>query len=197
MTDFVFGYGSLAAALEAGGEVAHLRGHRRTWTVAMDNSRDLPGYKYYVDERTGARPAVFVTFLDLVPDEATTVNGVVFPADEAALATLDDRERNYERREITDAIATRTTGTVWAYFGSVAGRERYERGRSEGSAVVSRAYAALVRASFARLGRDELARFEASTSAPGVPIRGLERVELPSERSTTPVRGLAHPPELA
>src|SRR3954452_9313466 len=77
---FVFGYGSLVEALDAGGRAAHLDGYRRRWQVAMDNSRDLPGYKYYVDPRTGERPRVFVAFLDLAPDPRARVNGVLFPA---------------------------------------------------------------------------------------------------------------------
>ena len=77
MRQFVFGYASLVEHLPDG-FAADLKGHRRVWAVAMDNSRDLPGYKYYVDRHSGARPAVHVTFLDLEPDPATAVNGVVF-----------------------------------------------------------------------------------------------------------------------
>ena len=33
----------------------------------MDNSRDLPGYKYYLDPGTGDRPAGSVAYLDLAP----------------------------------------------------------------------------------------------------------------------------------
>jgi cation transport regulator ChaC len=44
---WVFGYGSLlpagVAALPAGAVPCRLRGWRRTWGVAMDNARDLPG----------------------------------------------------------------------------------------------------------------------------------------------------------
>ena len=56
--EFVFGYGSLAALGDgvapsrtprAEGFVCDLRGYRRQWGVAMDNSRDLPGYKHYTD----------------------------------------------------------------------------------------------------------------------------------------------------
>jgi gamma-glutamylcyclotransferase (GGCT)/AIG2-like uncharacterized protein YtfP len=145
----------------------------------MDNSRDLPGYKYYVDAATGARPAVYVTYADLAPDPACAVNGVVFPVEADALAALDERERNYERREVTGRLAaTLPEARVWAYFGRPAARERFERGRAAGTAVVSRAYREGLRDGFAQLGGDELSQFEATTDDPGVPVLDLTRVEL-------------------
>jgi hypothetical protein len=127
----------------------------------MDNTRDLPGYKHYVDPASGERPAVMVAFLDLVPDPESAVNGVVFEVDD--LAALDERERNYERREARPG--------VWAYFGTEAARERFERGPT----VICRDYYEGVRESFDRLG--ELARFESSTDTPSVPIRDLRRID--------------------
>ena len=64
---FVFGYGSLTARpgpaptreLKERGFVADLAGLRRVWGVAMDNRRDLPGYKYYTDAG-GARVWAYV-----------------------------------------------------------------------------------------------------------------------------------------
>ena len=69
---FVFGYGSLAIvpqlvpgrAFAPNGFVADLAGFERSWGVAMDNRHDLPGYKYYTDDR-GRRPEVYVTYLDI------------------------------------------------------------------------------------------------------------------------------------
>jgi gamma-glutamylcyclotransferase (GGCT)/AIG2-like uncharacterized protein YtfP len=150
----------------------------------MDNSRDLPGYKYYLDASTGERPAVYVTFVDLAPDPACAVNGVVFPVEEEALAALDERERNYERREVTGRLSAAPSGSrLWAYFGRPAARERFERGRSTGTAVVSRAYRDGVRNGFAQLGDGELCQFAASTDVPGVPVLDLTRVELaPADR---------------
>src|ERR1700761_3539727 len=53
MAQYVFGYGSLTARpglvltreLKEHGFVADLTGLCRTWGMAMDNRRDLPGYK--------------------------------------------------------------------------------------------------------------------------------------------------------
>jgi len=103
---FVFGYGSL---MGDGSKRAHLRGFRRVWNVAMDNRVTIPGYKYYVDP-DGSRPAVYVTFLNLVPGEG--VDGVVVDAD---LDVLDARERNYARVDVSDAIDV--PGPVYAYLG--------------------------------------------------------------------------------
>jgi gamma-glutamylcyclotransferase (GGCT)/AIG2-like uncharacterized protein YtfP len=153
----------------------------------MDNTRDLPGYKYYVDAKTGERPAVYVAFLDLAPDPETTVNGVVFPATDEQLAALDSRERNYERREVTPEIDPPTGGTVYAYMGTEEARRRFETGRSDGSAVVTRAYLDQVRASFERLGEHELSAHDASTDAVPLPIRDLERIDLgPGTGETAP-----------
>jgi hypothetical protein len=104
-----------------------LAGYRRVWNVAMDNSVDLPGYKYYVDAE-GNRPDVKVTFVNLVEAPGESVTGAVIPFDEA----LDARERNYERREIEPGL--------WAYVGTAEARARFE----EGPSVVSREYLALV-----------------------------------------------------
>jgi cation transport regulator ChaC len=188
MRHYVFGYGSLldllpfppARAPRPEGFVADLRGYRRRWNVAMDNSRDLPGYKYYLDPDTGERPDAFVTFLNLEPDAGGgSVNGVLFPVDEEALVGFDSRERNYSRLEVTSRIEAQTNGPIWTYVGSQDARARYEQGKAAGTAVVSRAYADLVRDGYAALGADELAKFEDSTDPPAAPLRTLKRVDLP------------------
>ena len=38
--------------------------------ATVDNSRSLPGYKYYLSAADSARPAVFVTFLNMEPPDA-------------------------------------------------------------------------------------------------------------------------------
>jgi gamma-glutamylcyclotransferase (GGCT)/AIG2-like uncharacterized protein YtfP len=145
----------------------------------MDNTRDLPGYKYYLDPATGERPAVYVAYLDLVPEPRSVVNGVVFAVDAGGLAALDRRERNYERSEVGDQLDPPTGGRVWAYFGTAAARERFESGRSAGTVVVERAYLDNVRRGFAQIAPRELDRFDASTDPPPVPMRDLKRVDTP------------------
>jgi cation transport regulator ChaC len=176
---YVFGYGSLLARRAGDGQrprVARLAGFRRTWNVAMDNSVDLPGYKYYrAPDRS--RPPLFIAFLNIA-DADGAVNGVLLPTDEAGLAALDARERNYARTEVTDRIADAPAGRVWTYVGTPAAIARYERGMRERSAAVPRDYHESVIRGFAALGDRVLREFEASTDPPACPILELERVDL-------------------
>ena len=91
----------------------------------MDNSVDLPGYKYYV--LGSERPDVKVTFVNIEAADGS-VNGVIIPFDER----LDVRERNYERREVEPGL--------WAYVGTAEARARFD----EGPSVVAREYLELV-----------------------------------------------------
>jgi dephospho-CoA kinase len=191
---YVFGYGSLTArpgpvptrALKEHGFVADLTGLRRTWGVAMDNRRDLPGYKYYTDPG-GGRPEVFVAYLDLVyapGDPEAAVNGVCLPVDGALLEVLDRRERNYERVDVSDRLAAGATERkggvrVWAYLGSAAARERFAVGREAGTAVIDAGYVRTVEAGFAALGPAEHAACRPSLQPGGLPVLDLTRHELP------------------
>lgn len=164
---FVFGYGSLAG--EGAGRPALLRGHSRVWGVAMDNSVDIPGYKIYRARADGSRPAVFVAFLDVVASAADCTQGLLLPVAGDVLVALDERERNYERVDVTSAIVDAPPGTVWTYRGTHAGRERLRRGVDEGRAVVARAYLESVRSGPA-----------SGIDAGDLPVLDLERVDLPA-----------------
>lgn len=175
--EFVFGYGSIAAAAASGARVVMLDGHRRRWGVAMDNRALVPGYKCFL-AADGSRPPLHVAFLDIVPAaDGHAVNGVCHPVTAEQLAALDRRERNYERHDVTERIED-PPGRVWAYVGSPAGRARLAAGLRAGTAVVSRAYRDTVLGAFARLGHHELAHFHASSDLDGLPVRELGRVDL-------------------
>ncbi len=177
MEELLCAFGSLAAG--AGGRPATLRGLRRTWGVAMDNAQVIPGYKVWVEPRSGRRPAVHVAFLDLEqagPGHA--VNGVLLPVGPRELAALDRRERNYARVDVSHRAQV-PDARVWAYAGRADARERCASARAAGTAVVVRPYLAEVRAAFAALGPAQLALYEASTAAPGVPVADLERRDVP------------------
>jgi gamma-glutamylcyclotransferase (GGCT)/AIG2-like uncharacterized protein YtfP len=175
---FVFGYGSLLErACREERSVYELEGYRRTWNIAMDNSRTIPGYKHYVDDATGDRQHWFVTFLNIVPDDQARVNGVLFQVDASLLERLDDRERNYERVDVSDRFRERVGGEVWAYVGRQDAVERFELGRRTGRGVISREYYERVRADFAAVGA--LRRFEELTDPTPCPIRNLRRVDHP------------------
>jgi hypothetical protein len=171
--NLVFGYGSLS---RVGGRPCVLRDHRRGWGVAMDNTRDLPGYKHYLRRQDGSRPEVCVAFLDLAP-AAGSVNGICFSVTPELLAALDERERNYLRVDVTDRLWPRPPGRAWAYVGRAESRARFRRARAKSRAVVSREYREHVLRGFAALGRDALAAFRRSTELEGLPVVDLVRVD--------------------
>jgi cation transport regulator ChaC len=179
---YVFGYGSLLTPAGDGiaGMVAgQLRGYRRTWNVAMDNSRAIPGYKQYVDPTTGTPPRCFVVFLNIVTDPDRDVNGALFPVSANDLAALDRRERNYDRIEVSSSLAEPVAGPVWTYVGSKGGMERFQTGVHTDSAVISAGYAQAVRRGLALLGNGAEAEFDSMTDPPPCPIVPLRRVPVP------------------
>jgi hypothetical protein len=190
--EHVFGYGSLLERWDrpgpAGGRgrpapavaVAELAGYRRTWNVAMDNTRTIPGYKYYVDPATGERGSWFVTFLNIVPDPAARVNGVIFAVTPALLARLDARERNYERIDVGARVSPPRPGRVWAYAGTAAAVGRYELGSRSGRAVISRRYRDGVLEDFGAVGAAARSRFLQLTDPAPCPLLDLQRIEVPA-----------------
>jgi gamma-glutamylcyclotransferase (GGCT)/AIG2-like uncharacterized protein YtfP len=166
----VFGYGSLAIEGRPEG-LALLPRHRRVWGVATDNARAVPGYKMYLRRSDGSRPGVYVAFVDYVPDEGSSVRGIVRAVTASQLEALDRRERNYDRVEVTGLLEGDFTGRVWAFRGSAAGRERLRAGREQGRAVISRDYLEKVQAGLGAIG---------DTCEPDLPVWDLERVDLPA-----------------
>jgi hypothetical protein len=178
---YVLGYGSLVA--KPGRELTsrrlvHAEGLRRTWNVSMDNRLTLERYKYYVDPDTGERPSIFVTFLNVVEESSSTINGVILPVDTHDLQSLNERERNYDRVDVTERIVEPVDGSVWAYVGSVAARARYEEGFRCGTAVVEAAYYESVRSHFRRLGERPYSEFVSSTDEPACPLRRLRCLDM-------------------
>jgi cation transport regulator ChaC len=175
--DYVFGYGSLAWDPRRPIHQAELRGTRRVWGVAMDNTRDIPGYKHYRCRRDGSRPEVCVAFLDLEPAPGEAVNGICLAVTPERLALLDERERNYVRVDVTESLDPRPPGRTWAYVGRPESRRRLQRARARSRAVVSREYRERVVRGFAGLGRDAQTRFLRSTELAGLPVVDLVRVD--------------------
>jgi gamma-glutamylcyclotransferase (GGCT)/AIG2-like uncharacterized protein YtfP len=183
---FIFAYGSLTTraggrlqrGVDREGFIADLRGFTRGWGVAMDNRRDLPGYKYYTAP-DGDRPAVYVAFLDVRETETPEqqINGVCLPVEEQQLAELDRRERNYARREVSDRIDA-GGARVWTYVGTPDGRERLAQGRRTGAAVINAGYLRTVEAAFGALGRGEQTAAQASFDPGDIPVIELMRHEL-------------------
>ena len=190
--DYVFGYGSLVRGAEnysrdpsPSGYVTELQSFRRGWGVAMDNLQDLPGYKHYLNEG-GERPGIFVAFLDLKAAAGDRVNGVCRPVGRQDLSKLDDRERNYSRIDVTDAV-TQALGRVWAYVGSSEGRARFSMAVEQGRAVVSREYLTGVEQGFRALGPAEYRAFRRNSDLDDLPVRELTRIDSPNTPRPRPV----------
>ncbi|MEA2283000.1 MAG: hypothetical protein QOK21_3607 [Solirubrobacteraceae bacterium] len=176
--DLVFGYGSLVAGL---GTQARLHGHRRVWGVAMDNTIDLPRYKRYLAP-DGSRPALCVAFLDVIEDAAATVDGLCVPVGPEELARLDDRERNYDRVDVTAQVTAEAPlgGRVWTYRGRAESRARFARALRAGRCAIARDYLAAVEAGVrSALGDAAWDAFAAATPHDGLPVRDLRRVDIP------------------
>jgi hypothetical protein len=141
----------------------------------MDNSLDIPGYKYYRRSDDGSRPEVFVAFVDIVEDAAATTGGALIAVDDALLRALDARERNYERVDVSARVADRPPGaTIWTYRGSAAGRARLALGRQRGNAVVAVDYVQAIRAALRVLGFAD-----ADVDPRPLALVWLDRIEIP------------------
>ena len=180
----IFGYGSLlgdrvsADSKYGAPKLCRLPGFRRTWNVAMQNSMDQPGYKFYVEPETRGRPDVYVAFLNLVRDPSSTVNGLVFSVDASELDALDSRERNYYRLEVTHDLSERAPGRVWTYVGTQVAEQRFRTGMSTGRAAIPKEYFDRVFGDFRSLGPEAFEEFLQSTDDPACEVRPLDRVDL-------------------
>ena len=175
---YVFGYGSLVAGAPM--SAARLRGHRRVWGVAMDNSIDIPGYKSYRSSIDGSRPEVFVAFLDIVEDAGASTGGSLIAVDDVLLGTLDARERNYDRIEVTGQIeGAPPNATVWTYRGSIAGRARLDRAKRHGNAAVDVEYVQSIRTAMQALGFGPEAESDGWVDPDPLRLMILDRVEIP------------------
>jgi hypothetical protein len=202
---YVFGYASLVGLLEGySGDVEHapqpgrLRGYRRRWGVAMDNWRGGEEAKHWLDRAMGERPRIRVAYLDLYEREGSAVNGLALPVEAERLATLDAREVNYRRVDVSGAFepmlaapesvsddpmeqggspGEESPPRVFAYLGLAAARERCRLGLAEGNAFVAVDYAGAVRSAFDRLGPGALAELERTTDSCPFPLRDLKVVQ--------------------
>ena len=175
--DWVFAYGSLLPmghdVLPGGAVAADLHGWRRSWSVAMDNSVDVPGYKHYVAP-DGQRPDLMICYLDIDERPDAVVNGVALEVGADELPALDARERNYERRDVTGQFNVTLGGRVWAYVGRRAARARARCGRRERRLVIASSYQERVLAGFDVLRQRR--RFALLTEPADVPVADLSLV---------------------
>jgi hypothetical protein len=107
-----------------------------------------------------------------------TVNGLCVPVDAARLAALDDRERNYERRDVS-ALVDAAGARVWTYVGRREARLRMRWAVGARRAVIDADYLDRVAAGFQALGPDEYEAAVASLSPGRLPVISLTRHDHP------------------
>jgi len=189
---YVFGYGSLvnpASFARTLGRndwtmddfpLATLKGYRRVWDVAMDNSIAIPGYKQYYRLDSNERPEIFVTFLNIEPSENDEVIGVLARVSDEELVRLERRERNYQRIDVsTGIVGGPCHSVVYTFIGTREARERFASGKASGTAVISRAYAENVEEAFRLRGRRALENYRDKSQS--VEDSKLEVIDLRKE----------------
>ncbi len=187
--NYIFGYGSLVDAIRLSQflerkdyapnayKFCRLQGYRRSWNIARDNLINLKNYSYFVDPETRERPAVCITPLNVRPTPDGSIAGLLFGVNEAELAWVDQRERNYKRVEVGANIEEHTlSAPVWLYIGLPEAEECYQQAISQNKAVITKQYYKWVYTAFQAYGDAALADYLATTDKPEVPIRDLTRV---------------------
>ena len=152
---YIFGYGSLVNSeklkaflgvkeLHKKTQFTYIRGYSRSWDVAMDNSINLPNYKFYISKDNQERENIFVSFLNIQKSPQKSVYGILFPIEKESLPLMDKRERNYNRVNITGSISNLDSldkeDIVYTYIGKKDANERYRKGKKENRVFVSKDY---------------------------------------------------------
>ena len=184
-SNFIFGYGFLVNIKnleqylkrklqpDLNHKICSLKDYQRCWNVAMNNQVNLPNYKYYRD-RTKQRIDAFVTFLNIRPHPNKNILGILFRVTDAELISLDSRERNYQRINITKQLDIQIQGNAWTYIGLPAAEQRYQTGLAQNKAVIDRTYFNSVEDAYLALGNKEHANYVATTDKPLASIIDLE-----------------------
>ena len=187
--NYIFGYGSLVnltSLQKTKGDAdldsinycyCHLLKHVRIWNVGMDNSKQIKGYKYYVNPIDLQQPDVFVTFLNVQESPDHAVKGILFEVSQEELLLFDQRERQYSRKDITDLLDIEIDGNAWVYTGLPDSMKRFEKAFENNRAVISQAYQELVNSAYQSLGEDDLTEFVNSTVNPGLPAVNLKLIK--------------------
>ena len=164
MAKYVFGYGSLVSTKDVARTLGRepvlihpveLKGWVRDWGVVIDNTiaahrcvrlpdgSVAPGYIAVLNVR---RP--------LPGERPTHPNGVLFEVTDDELKKLDDREKCYERLDVTAYVVNAPTGTVYVYSGLDKHLIANHDGPDGSAVVIPGAYAELVKRGFAELSPD-------------------------------------------
>lgn len=187
---WVFGYGSLVDPESLGRTLG------RVVTPGVDFlSAELIGWgrrwNYGVGHVAGTwrRPDGIVVddgvivALGVVAAADEAVNGIVARVSDVEIAALDQRERDYDRVDVTAAVtvdgsAVEPDARIVTYVPRRSAVERYEAARDQGRAGIRSTYWGLVDAAFAVWGTDHLVRYRSSTPPPDVPVVAMSEPAL-------------------
>ena len=124
-----------------------------------------------------------IVALGVVAAPGEAVNGIVARVSEVEIAALDQRERDYDRVDVTAAVTVHglspePDARIVTYVPRPSAVERYEAARDQGRAGIRNTYWGLVDAAFAVWGADHLARYRSSTPLPDVPVVAMSEPAL-------------------
>ena len=167
----LFGYGSLLlrSSMERtlgrryadAPAVATVRGWRRTWDSIYPNQR------FYFEPSAGEKcyPA-HIIYLNIRPDPASTLNGLIYVVGPDDLARFDEREAVYDRIRIDEDVVEPvvTGGPVYAYVGRAG--FLLERSVPSTEAAIRASYLAIVDEGLRDLGPAFRQQYERSTDQP-------------------------------
>ena len=162
---YLFGYGSLinldSAAKTLGRSLprelvqpAWLDGYQRSWTV-FDRATFVDG------DRVGQ--AVHIIFLNLEPRQGATCRGVLIPLQPGDLDRFDQREKAYDRVDVTARIRPAIRSRVYTYVA------RADATRLPTDATVSTRYEALVADGVRSWGDAFVAEYDQTTQPHALP----------------------------
>ncbi|MCB0967781.1 MAG: gamma-glutamylcyclotransferase [Ilumatobacter sp.] len=188
---WVFGYGSLVSPESFGHTLgrgfergvdfhpAVLRGYGRRWNYGVMS------FVGRSEEPDGSTREWSIVALGLEASSDETVNGVIGWVTDDELPSLDARERNYDRVDVTDltevaVVPSPVEGRIVTYVPQPAPIEYYRAARDRGEAAVEQRYWDLVDGAFADLGPGEQERYRTSTPPPDIPIVAMHRDGIPA-----------------
>jgi cation transport regulator ChaC len=186
---WVFGYGSLVSPSSLGGTLGRAP-HRGVDFLAAEcagwERRWNYGYPLDPARYTGSEidRVDTVVALGVVPAPGASVNGIVARVSADELARLDDRERHYDRVDVTDSVTVLdevglipAVDRIVTYVPTELPLTRYREARDRGRAGIEIRYWNLVDGAFEALAPGHGDRYRATTPAPDVPVVDVSRID--------------------
>lgn len=176
MKKYIFGYGSLVSAKDAGRTLgrqvksvrnATLRGWIRDWSTVVDN-RGL--HKHYALSDSG-KTISYVCALNVCKPKsnviATNPNGVLIEVSDSEIKKMDKRETSYMRKNVTeDIVGKPENSTIYTYVCLPSHYKKYNK-----HPILPSSYLDLVIKSFKSIGPKSYSDFIKTTRSSKIPVR--------------------------